>query len=444
MPFLRSMYKIAPIILFLVGSVLLPEKVIAQVLIHEVAWMGTTASANAEWIELYNSGTTPVSLSGWTLTSSGTAPQISLSGSIGALSYALLERTSDASVPSVTAHQIYTGALSNSGDTLTLKDAIGVAVDTVVGGSNWSAIGGDNTTKHTPQRTSTGWVTAVPTPGAENAVSTDNPTETPETQTETATTTPVVTVQGAVARTLPSTIQVRRLYIDAGPPRIVQAQVPAYFEAVVYDSYKSKRSTKMTWSFGNGERLQGEKVMYTYKAPGTYTIVVRAHDGKQEGIALLPVEVRESAVSIRGVNEYGVVVENSGTTLIDFSNWLFVSGSQTFTVPQDTVLGASSTVVFTYETLGFVPGNVVVLYFPTGKEASSWTSAHADMKPEAGVPKLLQNEGEGTELPITTMKYESHIGAPTVRATLDTVGAVYGEVLTPLIVEELVTQSSAR
>lgn len=438
------MYRLPLLILFLVGSVLLPERVSAQVTLNEIAWMGTTASANAEWIELYNSSTIPVSLSGWTLTSSGTAPQITLTGTINALSYALLERTSDASVPSITAHQVYTGALSNSGDTLTLKDATGIVVDTVVGGSNWSAIGGDNTTKYTPQRTSTGWVTAVPTPGAQNAVSTVDQSDTPKTQEETATTTPVVTVQGAVARTLPSTIQVRRLYIDAGPPRIVQAHVPAYFEAIAYDSYESKRSARMTWSFGNGERLQGEEVMYTYKAPGTYTIVVRAHDGKQEGITLLPIEVQESAVSIQGVNEYGVLVENSGTTLIDASNWLFESGSHTFTIPSDTVLGPSSTVVFTYETLGFVPGDSVVLYFPTGKEASSWTATYGLMKPEDGVRKLLENEGEGIELPITTTMYESHIGAPTARATLDTVGATYRESVEPLIVEELVTQSSAR
>ena len=39
----------------------------ASVFINEVAWMGTTASASDEWIELYNAGSTDVDISGWTL-----------------------------------------------------------------------------------------------------------------------------------------------------------------------------------------------------------------------------------------------------------------------------------------------------------------------------------------------------------------------------------------
>jgi hypothetical protein len=35
------------------------------VVISEIAWMGTSTSANDEWIELYNNSASPVSLSGW-------------------------------------------------------------------------------------------------------------------------------------------------------------------------------------------------------------------------------------------------------------------------------------------------------------------------------------------------------------------------------------------
>ncbi|MEK7100722.1 MAG: lamin tail domain-containing protein, partial [Patescibacteria group bacterium] len=90
----------------LIGIALLaPTAAHAAVVISEVAWMGTSVSANAEWIELQNTGSENVSLAGWVLTSATGAPNIGLTGSIAGGGYYLLERTSDASVPSVTADQ---------------------------------------------------------------------------------------------------------------------------------------------------------------------------------------------------------------------------------------------------------------------------------------------------------------------------------------------------
>ena len=40
----------------------------ADVRINEVAWMGTLVSSNDEWIELYNTGSNEIDLSGWVLT----------------------------------------------------------------------------------------------------------------------------------------------------------------------------------------------------------------------------------------------------------------------------------------------------------------------------------------------------------------------------------------
>src|SRR3989338_10176428 len=101
---------------------LFPFSASAQVVVNEIAWMGTSVSANAEWMELFNNGNTAVDLTGWHLVAANGTPSITLSGTIAANGYFLLERTSDASVPAVTANQIYTGALTNSGTSLTLTD----------------------------------------------------------------------------------------------------------------------------------------------------------------------------------------------------------------------------------------------------------------------------------------------------------------------------------
>lgn len=425
------MSKHLAISLLLVGSVALPAKVCAAVVINEIAWMGSTENSNAEWIELFNDGNDAVSLTGWTITSAGTAPNITLTGTISAGGYYLLERTSDASVSSVSAHQIYTGALANGGDTLTLKDSTGVAKDTVVGGTSWSAVGGDNTTKNTPQRNGSTWSTGNPTPGSQNVSGTVENDEEDTATESTVSTTPTVTIQGSVANALPSTIEITRLYIDAGPPRIVQREVPVLFEATTYDKYGSRRDARMSWSFGNGERLSGKSLWYTYHAPGTYTLTVRGNDGKKEGVALVPVQVIDAQVSIKELSQYGVVVMNDSDEMIDFSSWLLVQGTKTFSVPSDTVLQAKSTVTFTYQTLGFSPGAPVALFYPTGIKASEFPIVHEE-KPETRSTELSVREEE-SELPIAIHTHEPHIRAPATRNNAEVAGAY---VPTPILFQE--------
>jgi hypothetical protein len=103
------------------------------VLISEVAWAGTLASPNDEWIELWNPGAADADLAGWMLTDGGDI-HIPLSGTISAGGYFLLERTDDTSVADITADRIYTGALSNSGESLFLIDSAGRTVDLANGG----------------------------------------------------------------------------------------------------------------------------------------------------------------------------------------------------------------------------------------------------------------------------------------------------------------------
>jgi hypothetical protein len=110
-----------------------------RVIISEVAWAGTAASPNDEWIELWNPGAADVDLTGWKLTDNGDI-DIALSGSIGAGGYYLLERTDDTTVADIPADRIYTGALSNSGERLFLTDGSGRTVDTANGnGGAWPA-----------------------------------------------------------------------------------------------------------------------------------------------------------------------------------------------------------------------------------------------------------------------------------------------------------------
>ena len=158
--------KYVRVIIFSIIIMAAPFFIEAKVLINEIAWMGTTQSANDEWIEFFNDGDRSVSLDGWMLTDSQLFV-VKLAGTVGPGELIVLERTDDSTVEGV-AFLIYKGALSNSGRTLTLLNKAGTLVDEVVGGDGWTNIGGNNKTKFTAQRNGDAWTSALPTPGTVN------------------------------------------------------------------------------------------------------------------------------------------------------------------------------------------------------------------------------------------------------------------------------------
>jgi hypothetical protein len=61
-----------------------PQTSPLDVVITEIAWMGTTTSSYDEWIELHNNTTGPIDLTGWTLNAADGSPPISQNGTIPA------------------------------------------------------------------------------------------------------------------------------------------------------------------------------------------------------------------------------------------------------------------------------------------------------------------------------------------------------------------------
>ncbi len=112
------------------------------VVINEVAWGGTAADTAHEWIELYNITDQPVSLDGWRLFSSDGGPSITLSGTILAFGYYLIERTTDLAVSDIPADWVgsFGTGLNNAGEILTLTNSLGEVIDAANGnGGPWPA-----------------------------------------------------------------------------------------------------------------------------------------------------------------------------------------------------------------------------------------------------------------------------------------------------------------
>lgn len=154
----------------------------SDILINEIAWMGSVNSANDEWIELFNATELSLNLDGWVLRSADEKLKINLKGVIQPGAFYLLERTDDNSVPGIKADLIYSGVLVNSGMDLKLYDISGNLIDQANYSAGWPS--GNNAGKQTMERTSSfGWQTSREdsgTPGLKNSLGLSPIKEAPE------------------------------------------------------------------------------------------------------------------------------------------------------------------------------------------------------------------------------------------------------------------------
>lgn len=146
--------------ILLVLFLLTPGTILAQgVVINEIAWMGTPVDGVAEnqwwryeWLELFNTGDTAVSLAGWSIELKRESPDfvIPLAGGIPAKGYFLI--VSSGKIP--LAHINYAnlgGKFFNGGQQILLKDSSGIVRDGIDARDGWFA--GDNESKETMERT---------------------------------------------------------------------------------------------------------------------------------------------------------------------------------------------------------------------------------------------------------------------------------------------------
>jgi len=331
-----------------------------EVVINEIAWMGSASNANAEWIELFNNTGDDIDLTGWSLSAVDGTPSTTLSGIIPADGYFLLERTSDASAPDATADQIYTGALGNTGETLTLYDNTGTAINTLTSSGSWAA--GDNVTKQTMSRID---------PTEDNWGNSANPGGTP----------------GAVNDVV---------VVTNNPPT---AEISAPTEALVDEivSFDASASTdsdgtieSYDWDFGDGATSTGMMVDHNYDTIDIFTInLIITDDAGATSTASVdiniiadsdpatttptstvattgPIKINEVVMDpITGQDEW-LELYNPSTSTIDITDWKIVEGA-----------GSTTTLSGLIETEDFLlidaitgglnnDGDIVYLYDATG------------------------------------------------------------------------------
>jgi len=351
----------------------------AEVIINEVAWMGTSNSANDEWIELKNTGSSSVDLSGWILVADDGTPNIILSDkctnlNINANSFLLLERTSDDTVSGILADCIYTGALLDGGETLILKDGNRTEINKVEASSGWLA--GDKDTKETMQWNGTSWITATSTPKEQNSSSGNNEnnsesgtgtgTET-ETETETGTGTgdegdsDTDTDSSTGSSSSSGSAEKEKVIINPTIKAKILAKTIAFVglpldieNGVLGYSNENIRVGRYFWNFGDGDSLEtisSEKFSHTYYYPGEYTITLDYYlrtsflTGVPDAINKITVKVLPLTVSISNVGDekdFFVELTNNSDYDVDISKWILSSSSRSFIFPRNSSIPAKN------------------------------------------------------------------------------------------------------
>ena len=390
----------------------------ASVIINEVAWMGSLTSANHEWIELFNQGTEAITLDGWTVTD-GQNLTVLLSGTLPPGAYGVLERSTEDSSPA-TALVLYTGALVNTGATLTLKDQTGVVADQVQGGENWSVIGGDNTTKQTAQRTSSSWVTAEATPGSVNVSMGTVPTATSESSTPSTSGTTKKSSGGSSENTRSrETVDLNRLGTDLDikikVPSVAYVDQEVTLEAGVGFADTVQSLINYEWNFGDTFTQIGKSVTHTYRYPGEYVVTVQASYKGKTQVVRHDVEVLTVDLAL-GVSPNGdIQVHNKAEYDVDVSGYS-VRGLESVLFPPRSVLLPGAQLTISGSRLGLGMNSLIILYDAHNTPVTSVVKGQYLTQLQNPPPQLLTTLSS----PVVYLSREEQAEVP-VRAELNTV-----------------------
>jgi PKD repeat protein len=368
------------------ATVCAPSVAVAAVTISEIAWMGSQASPNHEWIELYNDGSDE-SVDGWTLTDDNNLT-IPLAGTVRGQSFAVLERSSDESAPGP-AFLLYTGALVNTGVTLTLRRADGSVADQVAGGEGWQSVGGNNQTKETAQYTTAGWRTGTPTPGRANTA-TALPEEVSPAQDEVPDT---ATARSRAGRENDQSAAAPLVLVRAPLSVAIVAQEVAYVgQPVVFTATADgagatiRASLLHRWNFGDVTTATGTSVTHVYAYPGTYVVTLHSSFKESERIQRHEVTVLPVSLSITRGQRGEIQINNDAPFDINVSGYSVRMGTEERLFPPHSIIGTKQTV-----TLPPPRGttHAIVITDSLGQQIARWPEMVVTERTDLIVERLL-------------------------------------------------------
>lgn len=245
-------------------------------------------------------------------------------------------------------------SLSNTGETLVMRDADLKDIDTV----SYTADKGGAGDGRTLQKVAGSWVAGMPTPGAANVASAapasaPPPPSSPPTPTSSPSSGAATTGSTASSVSPPLAKSIRPV-IDTSITTIVGGRADFRGSAYGFEN-KPLENVRFLWNFGDGGIAEGEHVLHTYSFPGRYEVVLSVASGEFSGtvhgtIEAIQADVRFSRMTQNGEAAY--IVYNNLKENIDLSGWRIVAGETTFSLPERTFVVSQGRAVFPAKLVG--------------------------------------------------------------------------------------------
>ena len=408
--------KVLKFFFICVCSLALPAAAQASVSINEVMYNPNGTDSGREWIELYNDGSSDVTLVGgsgkgsWRVVDSSNHTITDPAGGVGrgtlvvpAGGYLVV------STDPATFMGEYSGSysvakaslsLNNTGTTVSLVDGNGATVSSVT----YSASQGGNDNGASLQMASSSWIQALPTPGATNATESYVP---PQEEASSGTSKSSSTSNpGYVAAPLP------QVFANAGGDRTVVVGADSKFVATAYDRDRDVINyAKFFWNFGDGTTAEGPWVMHHYSYPGRYAVELTITNTSLRTSSRITVTAEPASVVLVALPQGGVSVKNTSGRDLDVSFWQIKQGEQTFTLPEYSVVLKGSSINIAAKTLGFEANNAK-LFYPDGTEVV------AGDEPAAPTEPAVQTDS-GIEVSDESVSYAPLITVAAVEETVE-------------------------
>ncbi|MEA2112513.1 MAG: lamin tail domain-containing protein [Patescibacteria group bacterium] len=377
-----------------------PSFVFSQIEITEVMYNLEGSDSGREWIEIYNTTTEDVDLSGWKVFEAETNHRIK--SIIEGDSLVLPTKTYALIIDNFEKFEVdypnFSGlvfdsafSLSNSGEGLILRDDELIDVDSVDYLSEWGANGdGDSL-----QKIDSTWQSGTPTPACTNG---GNQPDEPVEENDEIIPPSEQEDQGLDlgSGSILFVSQIKAHIISFQDIPIAGADFMFKGESLGLENQPIENA-KYSWSFGDGSRVAGQNVLHAFQYPGEYLITLEVSSGKHSAMDRVKTKVISSGVFIKDVlfddsNSF-VNINNPSQYELNLSWWRLKVGDNFWTFPKNTIMLADNQLKLSSHVTNLFPkeGDDIQLLYPNGSIAFDYRKESViDQKIVVPIPVVPQ------------------------------------------------------
>ncbi len=398
-----------------VSLILFPHALHAQAVISEIMYdfPGTEGNGDHDWIEVRNTGTGTVDISGYRFFEANTNHVLKLDRGSAALSPGAFAVIANATSTFLLDYPAFQGTLfdssfnlNSSGELLKFCSASCSVEGSIVEDSlTYAPIDAATNNGASLQLVAGSWIAATPTPGS-GAEGSQGETASSQTSADSLAT--PTSSQSTVAGTPDSNFPVApQIFAYAGKDRTVIVGADTTFGGQAVGLKKEPlEGTRFLWNFGDGSTAEGENVLHHYENPGVYAVALSIASGRYSALVKIRITAEASRIAVSAATAEYIELSNRETHELDISFWQLRSLGRIFIVPKNTTLLPGASVRFPFSVTGLSAGEGTELLYPNGQTAVVYKKPEA-AAPEA--PKAVRSTENSSRVVSPVPKQETEI-----------------------------------